>query len=1251
MTGHHPYTNYNIQDWSGWKGPAATSEHIEHTKPKKKIPKIDLMTSLFMIPTSLKDLETKQWTRATSEQKKAGSDRTWADLKPLTRHRSKSSKLPCLDKRGRHKKNCIQIEVQESESQGEPGPDSEGENKYAFGSEDDLDSSFDSVVEIEIIRSQSKRGKQKDCSRSKLKKYDRRALSESQRSKAKLKGRSKESLSRKSALHASQLSPRGPKGPILGRRLPGAGKISAEERKTPPIEGYPPPITNPETMPQPSHESNYNTGQFGNGFLSPSSYQYSQMPQVYIQPPPQGPNFIPQSNQPSEVIYITPPTAGPFPPTMVPPPTPAFAPLPPDPGPTPAGLSFREHLVKLKAHYNKMHPEQDLKASRPAQVANTSPEIGSSSKLDGLASPSISPARNESSKSKGSPSHHSRHSRRRKSSTGNKKRRSSETHLTASTIRPICILCGSPRSERYVQDHPVKPGAAPRPSICRHCRRRAHKTDRPDSLPRVWDRLLEDPYMRFWCVRCGTVRSSSYHNDHPVGGRQPTIIICGRCEKIKCEDYENDFTIIGNAEETHRRHTDELGHSSRGGERHSRVKAASVTRSTKNSARKIVSNLATYPIYGEGEDPSPKQNNVGVTPRPRANTSRPRQTQPSATGSLPDSHESSSQLTKASLSTTVSYVSLRSDVTITPGSPLVHHGDPKDMSPVAGNGQPPLFESVTNSEVSNGGIGGHHPDPSHRLDPLKSRARRRREERNESGLHAITSDAQVHLPHIPQVPQVSLSNVGIVGQGSPNGAPTVKSNKSGSSSIKTPGSTTCSSGCQVCGCRGFCQKSTTSSSSRTHPRSCLRARGRATTESSSQKTVQWSESQSFSPAPEYDRTPDLPSPEEQMRRWEEITQDRRGSIPPRPLTPEEISRRFSSNSIPGPSAWVPPPNAATTPAPTSEYSTSGATPPPFQSAWEEPREPDYHPKDQSDQGRCGGSQSAGSARFHSASSTTHSSSQWKSSSSSSRAVRHPGSGLHESPDTTPATATFPDMPGGDHSFSFSQTDFPERFDNEQPIQTNNGSHYRPRSAGAWQSPSSRRGSREQAYYDGGASERDASDHVNFSYPTSSPRNSPRERPRHRSGTSRHSQGSGVSTATSLPEALIWEVDSNEAAEIQGTQIPGRDQEGNSHQIGENSRAEDTCVLFPTDRSLVCTATGRLSAGSAIASWSASSLEGPVVEDTRASSTPANTLPLESAPMASNNPSEDDGYYTASESSFSINSSRKAHTGHSTEGSG
>lgn len=98
---------------------------------------------------------------------------------------------------------------------------------------------------------------------------------------------------------------------------------------------------------------------------------------------------------------------------------------------------------------------------------------------------------------------------------------------------PYCFSCGVMRGERYLESHESEDDEMPKPSICTTCIEQAYIAhdqsvfDRANLVVPIGE--YTDP-MQHFCVGCGDLRSSMYHDHHPVSARREHVpSICAAC--------------------------------------------------------------------------------------------------------------------------------------------------------------------------------------------------------------------------------------------------------------------------------------------------------------------------------------------------------------------------------------------------------------------------------------------------------------------------------------------------------------------------------------------------------------------------------------------------------------------------------------------------------------------------------------------------------------------------------------------------
>lgn len=88
-----------------------------------------------------------------------------------------------------------------------------------------------------------------------------------------------------------------------------------------------------------------------------------------------------------------------------------------------------------------------------------------------------------------------------------------------------CNECGSLRSRKYHELHPLAPGKRKHPGLCEGCRETHHKSG-----------TMGDKSQHI-CFGCGIFRSSAFNKQHPLPPGKPLLVnYCGRC-KIDMQDW------------------------------------------------------------------------------------------------------------------------------------------------------------------------------------------------------------------------------------------------------------------------------------------------------------------------------------------------------------------------------------------------------------------------------------------------------------------------------------------------------------------------------------------------------------------------------------------------------------------------------------------------------------------------------------------------------------------------------------------
>ncbi|KAK0628443.1 hypothetical protein B0T17DRAFT_614358 [Bombardia bombarda] len=91
--------------------------------------------------------------------------------------------------------------------------------------------------------------------------------------------------------------------------------------------------------------------------------------------------------------------------------------------------------------------------------------------------------------------------------------------------------CQACNIERGWQIQELHKGSAPRPSLCRNCRKTPGLKFIIDTLDN--GRLNLDLSVFHWCGKCGIQRSAAYHEAHPLGSRPPLHGVCKACRTKK----------------------------------------------------------------------------------------------------------------------------------------------------------------------------------------------------------------------------------------------------------------------------------------------------------------------------------------------------------------------------------------------------------------------------------------------------------------------------------------------------------------------------------------------------------------------------------------------------------------------------------------------------------------------------------------------------------------------------------------------
>lgn len=96
----------------------------------------------------------------------------------------------------------------------------------------------------------------------------------------------------------------------------------------------------------------------------------------------------------------------------------------------------------------------------------------------------------------------------------------------ALTRHHLCLGCGSVRSRKYHERHPIAPGKRSMPSLCDGCRHEIH------------DKGIIEHHCHHVCFGCGIYRSRAFHAKHPARiGDSLLQNYCYRCQSdLRCEE-------------------------------------------------------------------------------------------------------------------------------------------------------------------------------------------------------------------------------------------------------------------------------------------------------------------------------------------------------------------------------------------------------------------------------------------------------------------------------------------------------------------------------------------------------------------------------------------------------------------------------------------------------------------------------------------------------------------------------------------
>ena len=100
--------------------------------------------------------------------------------------------------------------------------------------------------------------------------------------------------------------------------------------------------------------------------------------------------------------------------------------------------------------------------------------------------------------------------------------------------RHVCFGCGSIRSRKYHEMHPLAPGKRTFPSLCEGCRDEIHQKD------------AMDHHCRHVCFGCGIYRSKSFHKKHPA--KPGDAILPNYCSRCLIERHAaEEATVVTDA--------------------------------------------------------------------------------------------------------------------------------------------------------------------------------------------------------------------------------------------------------------------------------------------------------------------------------------------------------------------------------------------------------------------------------------------------------------------------------------------------------------------------------------------------------------------------------------------------------------------------------------------------------------------------------------------------------------------------------
>ncbi|VUC20337.1 unnamed protein product [Clonostachys rosea] len=165
----------------------------------------------------------------------------------------------------------------------------------------------------------------------------------------------------------------------------------------------------------------------------------------------------------------------------------------------------------------------------------------------------------------------------------------------------VCFGCGSVRSAKYHDSHPVDPGQGPIRNLCSRCR----------------DAVTERGVIgsRHICFGCGIVRSKRFHKDHPVKKGEALLPnYCATCvSEMRTSDTAVDCSVVG--PRGHIMVSNEIGSASKNYPYRSRQE---MTSSTKGKA------IESTTFSKESKRKSPREHRVREGSKPKEKLAHPK---------------------------------------------------------------------------------------------------------------------------------------------------------------------------------------------------------------------------------------------------------------------------------------------------------------------------------------------------------------------------------------------------------------------------------------------------------------------------------------------------------------------------------------------------------------------------------------------------------------------------------------------------